>query len=84
MASGRSKKGIEDGTFEYLENTIETLGIKNVAFGAHFIKSLEKSHKIKTWIYPAETYSKNVLLKENEVVITSSSFNLTPVKVIKL
>lgn len=48
------------------------------------IKSLEKSHKIKTWIYPAETYSKNVLLKENEVVITSSSFNLTPVKVIKL
>lgn len=84
MASGRSKKGIEDGTFEYLEDTIEALGIKNVAFGAHFIKSLEKSHKIKTWIYPAETYSKNVLLKENEVVITSSSFNLTPVKVIKL
>ena len=84
MASGRSKKGIEYGTFEYLEDTIEALGIKNVAFGAHFIKSLEKSHKIKTWIYPAETYSKNVLLKENEVVITSSSFNLIPVKVIKL
>lgn len=48
MASGRSKNGIEGGTFEYLEDTIEAIGIKNVAFGAHFIKSLEKSHKIKT------------------------------------
>lgn len=84
MASGRSKKGIEDGTFEYLEDTVEKYGIKNVAFGAHFIKSLENSNKIKTWVYPAESYSKNVLLKENEVVITSSSFNLTPVKTIKL
>lgn len=84
MASGRSKKGIDDGTFEYLEDTIEKYDIKNVAFGAHFIKSLEKSSKIKTWVYPAESYSKNVLLKENEVVITSSSFNLTPVKVINL
>ena len=73
-----------DGGIKTIKDTIEALGIKNVAFGAHFIKSLEKSHKIKTWIYPAETYSKNVLLKENEVVITSSSFNLTPVKVIKL
>jgi len=77
MASGRSKKGIEDGTFEYLEDTVKKYNIKNVAFGAHFIKSLEKSNKIKTWLYPAESYSKNVLLKENEVVITSSSFNLT-------
>lgn len=84
MASGRSKKGIEDGTFEYLEDTVKKYNIKNVAFGAHFIKSLEKSNKIKTWLYPAESYSKNVLLKENEVVITSSSFNLTPVKTIKL
>lgn len=84
MASGRSKKGINDGTFEYLEDTIEKYGIQNVAFGAHFIKSLEKSNKIKTWVYPAESYSKNVLLKENKVVITSSSFNLTPVKVINL
>lgn len=82
MASGRSKKGIEDGTFEYLEDTVKKYNIKNVAFGAHFIKSLEKSNKIKTWLYPAESYSKNVLLKENEVVITSSSFNLTPVKTI--
>ena len=48
MASGRSKNGIEGGTFEYLEDTIEALGIKNVAFGAHFIKSLEKSQDRKS------------------------------------
>lgn len=82
MPSGRSKKGIEDGTFEYLENSIDRLSIKNVAFGAHFIKSLEKSKKIKTWLYPAESYSKNVLLKENKVVITPSSFDLKPIKII--
>lgn len=84
MPSGRSKKGIDNGVFEYLEQVIEDNNIKNVAFGAHFIKYLEKSDKIKTWLYPAESYSKNVLLTKDKVQITPSSFNLTPIKIINL
>lgn len=84
MPSGRSKKGIDDGVFEYLEQVIENNNIKNVAFGAHFIKYLEKSDKIKTWLYPAESYSKNVLLTKDKVQITPSSFSLTPIKIINL
>lgn len=83
MPSGRSTKGIEDGVFEYLEDKIEEHDMKNVAFGAHFIKFLENS-KIKTWLYPAESLSKNVLLKKDRVEITPSSFDMNPVKVIEL
>lgn len=83
MPSGRSKKGIDEGTFEYLEKVIEDNNIKNVAFGAHFIKYLEKSEKINTWLYPAESYSKNVILTKDKVQITSSSFDLNPIKIIE-
>lgn len=83
MPSGRSKEGIHNGVFEYLENKIQELKIENVAFGAHFVKFL-KTSKIKTWLYEPESFSKNVILKKDEVVITPSSFNLNPVKIIKL
>lgn len=83
MPSGRSTKGIEDGVFEYLEEQVEKNNIKNVAFGAHFINALQTS-KIKTWLYPAESLSKNVILTKDKVQITPSSFNLNPVKIINL
>lgn len=83
MPSGRSTKGIEDGVFEYLEEQIEKNNIKNVAFGAHFIDALHSS-KIKTWLYPAESLSKNVILTKDKVQITPSSFNLNPIKTIIL
>lgn len=83
MASGRSKKSIEEGVFEYLEQSIENNAIQNVAFGAHFIKYLEKSTKIKTWLYPAETYSRNVLLQKDKIIITPSSFDLTPISILE-
>lgn len=83
MPSGRSTKGIEDGVFEYMESKIQELDMKNVAFGAHFIKYLEGS-KIKTWLYPAESLSKNVILTKDKVQITPSSFDMKPVKVIEL
>ena len=83
MPSGRSTKGIEDGVFEYLEDKIQELEIKNVAFGAHFIKFLEKS-KIKTWLYPAESLSKNVILTKDKVQITPSSFDMNPIMEINL
>ena len=83
MPSGRSTKSIEDGVFEYLEEQIKNYDMKNVAFGAHFIKFLEKS-KIKTWLYPAESLSKNVILTKDKVQITPSSFDMNPIKVIEL
>ena len=83
MPSGRSESGIEEGVWEYLEEMIQKHEIKNVAFGAHFIKYLRKS-KIKTWLYDEESFSKNVILTPNKVQITPSSFDLQPIKIIEL
>ena len=83
MPSGRSTQGVQEGVFEYLENEIGRLNIKNVAFGAHFIDALQTS-KIKTWLYPAESLSKNIILTKDKVQITPSSFNLNPIKTINL
>ena len=83
MPNGRSTKGIEEGVFEYLENMIQKHNIKNVAFGAHFIKYLQKS-KIKTWLYDEESFSKNIILTPDKIQITRSSFDLTPIKIIEL
>lgn len=83
MASGRSKNSMDKEAFDYLEEEIEKNNIKNVAFGANFSPYLNNS-KIKTWNYPPESFSKNVLLKENKVVITPSSFNMKPIKIINL
>ncbi len=77
MPAGRSTSCIEDGVFEYLESKIKEHDMKNVAFGAHFVKYL-KTSKIKTWLYEPESFSKNVLLKKDHVVITPSSFNMKP------
>ena len=83
MPAGRSTKGIQEGVFEYLESKIEENKMENVAFGAHFIEYLKKS-SIKTWLYEPESFSKNVILMKDEVRVTPSSFDLNPVKVIKL
>lgn len=83
MQSGRSDNTLQVGVFEYLEEQILKHNIKNVAFGAHFAKALETS-KIKTWLYPPESLSKNIILTENKVQITPSSFNLNPILTINL
>ena len=83
MPSGRSASGIEEGVWEYLEEMIQKHEIKNVAFGAHFIKYLRTS-KIKTWLYDEESFSKNIILTPNKVQITPSSFDLQPIKIIEL
>ena len=79
MNEGRSTHKMDDSAFYYLEEKIEALRIKNVAFGANFLEQLKNS-KLKIWEYPQETYSKNMLLKDDKIEITSSSFNLTPIK----
>lgn len=83
MPAGRSESGVEEGVWEYLEEMIQKHEIKNVAFGAHFIKYLRNS-KIKTWLYDEESFSKNVILTPNKVQITPSSFDLNPIKIIEL
>lgn len=83
MPAGRSTKGVDEGVFEYLEEVIDKNNIKNVAFGAHFIKNLRNS-KIKTWLYDEESFSKNIILEKNCVKITPSSFDLNPIKIINL
>lgn len=83
MPSGRSSEGVTEGTFEYLEDMIEKNGIKNVAFGAHFIKNLRDS-KIKTWLYDEQSFSKNIILTKDLVQITPSSFDLNPIMKIEL
>ena len=81
MPAGRSKKGVEQGTWEYLESKIN--GLEKIAFGAHFVDYLKNS-KIKAWVYPPESFSKNVILTKNKVQITPSSFNMNPIKIIDL
>lgn len=83
MPSGRSSSSVKEGVWEYLEDMIQKHEIKNVAFGAHFIKYLRKS-KIKTWLYDEESFSKNIILTPNKVQITPSSFDLNPIEIINL
>lgn len=85
MPSGRSKEGLQDGVWEYLEEKLQkSWEYKNVSFGAHFIDKLKESKVINTWLYPAESLSKNIILTKDCVKITPSSFNLKPIKEIKL
>lgn len=83
VPAGRSTKGMEEGVFQYLEEVIDKNNIKNIAFGAKFIKYLETS-KIKTWLYDEHSLSANILLKNDKIVITKSSFDLEPIKIISL
>ena len=78
MKHGRSTKGLEDGIFEYLQEEILKNDINNIAFGANFFPYLEHS-KLPISVYPQEAYSKNIVLNK-KVIITPSSFNLTPIK----
>jgi MoaA/NifB/PqqE/SkfB family radical SAM enzyme len=84
MKHGRSTEEMEgQETFDYLEDLLIKNNVKNVAFGANFSPYLNKS-KIHTWNYPPESLSENVILKKDKVIITPSSFNLKPCKIIKL
>lgn len=81
MPAGRSTKGIEDDVWEYLEEVIEKNQMHKIAFGAHFIEKLRTS-KVKTWLYDEHSLSANCLLKPDGIVLTKSSFDLTPIKTI--
>jgi hypothetical protein len=61
----------------------EENGIENIAFGANFYEYLQKGG-LETWIYPPESFSKNMILGDGKVVITKSSFDLKPILTISL
>ena len=85
MAHGRSKEGLQEGVFEYMYEKCEEEGVTNLAFGANFAPQLKEHPDLfPVYEYPQEIYSKNVLLQEDKVVITPSSFNLKPCKTIEL
>lgn len=85
MKHGRSSEEFGGkAVFEYLEDQLtKSTELFNIAFGANFADYLKDS-KIKTWLYPPESLSKNIILKPGEVIITPSSFNLKPCKIIKI
>ena len=75
MNSGRSAKQYTKEAFNYLlEQDFDT---SKIAFGAHFYDLLKEQDKVKYWLYPPESFSKNLIL-DDIITITPSSFDLTP------
>lgn len=75
MNSGRSNNKYSEDAFEYLLKI--GLDWSKIAFGAHFYDNLKSQNKIKCWLYPPESFSKNLIL-DDTIKITPSSFNLNP------
>jgi len=76
MDSGRSTEKCSEDAFEYL--LTKDLDFNKIAFGAHFYNALIKNQdKIKCWLYPPESLSKNLVL-DDIIKITASSFHKDP------
>ena len=78
MDSGRSTEKCSEEAFEYLMTFNDQINTEKIAFGAHFYNSLIKHQdKIKCWLYPPESLSKNLIL-DDIIKITASSFHSEP------
>lgn len=83
MPHGRSTEGMSSDVYPYLAEQVHKNDITNIALGANFKKfMLEMPGLLNTWELPEELYSKNILIKDEKIVITPSSFNLNPIKVL--
>ena len=83
MKHGRSNKEMEPGVYEYLAEKIREEKIENIAFGANFAPFMKSNPGlVNVWEYPQEIYSKNLILEKNKIIITPSSFNLEPCKIV--
>lgn len=76
MKSGRSSEQYQKEAFDYLLD--KDFDFSKIAFGAHFYDLLKNQNKVKCWIYPPESFSKNLIL-DDTIKITPSSFNLNPI-----
>ena len=89
VAAGRSTAGMKSGMFDLLQEELlrrkeSGENISNIAFGAKFIEHIDRNNKLGIMTFPEQSYSKNVLLKKDKIVITPSSFDLKPIKIIDL
>lgn len=76
MKSGRSSEQYQKEAFDYLLD--KDFDFSKIAFGAHFYDLLKNQNKVKCWMYPPESFSKNLIL-DDTIKITPSSFNLNPI-----
>lgn len=81
MNSGRSTSKYQKEAFDYLLEF--HLDWSKIAFGAHFYELLQQQDKIKLWMYPPESFSKNLILSD-PIVITKSSFHSEPLLTIEV
>lgn len=63
-----------------LQSEILKYEMSNIAFGAKFIKYLKENKRVS--LYPEGLFSKNMILQDGKVIITKSSFDLRPIKII--
>ncbi len=76
MSIGRSTESMDQEAFEYLKESWSRFDDKSkIAFGAHFYKYLKNQDTIKVYSYPPESFSKNLILDDESVKITPSSFD---------
>lgn len=80
MKSGRATSQYEEEAFYYLLK--QDFDWFKIAFGAHFYDLLKTQNKVRCWMYPPESFSKNLIL-DDTIQITPSSFNLTPLILIQ-
>lgn len=64
-----------------LRSEILKYDMKNIAFGAKFMDYLKGEKKIS--LYPEGLFSKNMIIRDRKIIITKSSFDLRPLKIIK-
>lgn len=80
VSLGRSKESMSPAVFEYLKFRWHEIDQKDkVAFGAHFYPYLKEQDTIETYLYPPETFSKNLILSDSGIKITPSSFNTSTI-----
>lgn len=76
MQLGRSQESIDPEAFNYLVSLWDNFDMKDkIAFGAHFYDYLNNQDTIKVYKYPPESFSKNLILADDYVKITPSSFD---------
>jgi hypothetical protein len=76
MPIGKSNESMNPQAFEYLKSRWSEIDDKSkVAFGAHFYNYLKKQDTIKVFSYEPESFSKNLILGDDSIKITPSSFD---------
>jgi hypothetical protein len=78
-----NKIAMDKSTFKYLESYVLSIPNDKIAFGARMYDYLKES-SIDLCLYDPESFSANALLQKDKVIITPSSFDLNPVKIINL